>query len=424
MKQLLTFALMNSLSVILYGQSDCISLLKQGIYNEISQITNYSDRSVATTDICSAYNQYKLDKNTASANAKYKTIFKGGASYSSEEIETIGKMYCEQNFSLDEAQKIVNSYSRYVDQGLVQSFVRCKEIEKDDNMKFSITPLNEYLGSVSISVEYRGVPSLAPTIGKTNYDDSKLTLSGSLLDGEGQLLNKVYDLRIVRKDIQTQSFETPAGHVLSEGTQLTINIQNKALTINFPPVYPKTPVVIRKGIGEIVASMLDEASFQALYNRDGEIWVLADQRLISENTGYGQYLKRQNSPLKAPDLRGVFLRGKQNDRDKGGNPDGNLPLGKESEDKTSKPDLNFVFEVTNNDHRHSHPFRVGQNEGNVNAGEDVMAWDLKGNRTKVSNVRGNVVEQNIAGHNIRINSGGDSETRPVNVTVNYFIRIN
>jgi len=373
-----------------------------------------------------------MDKNSASANAKYKTIFKGGASYSSEEIEMIGKMYCEQNLSLDETQKIVNSYSRYVDQGLVQSFVRCKEIEKDENMKFAITPLNEYLGSVSISVEYRGVSSLAPTIGKINFDESKLTLSGELLNGEGQVLNKVYDLRIVRKDIQTQPFETPAGQVLSEGTQLTINIQNKALTINFPPVYPRLPVTIKKGIGEVTTSLLDEPSFQALYNRDGEIWVLADGRSISENTGYGQYLLKQNNQLKVPDLRGMFLRGKQNGRNKGGNPE-EIALGIEQNSGTALPKRGFKFEVTNNTHEHTHTFAVGNGSSAANNidifgdNRKTTGWNViePGNSFRTSKkLVNNVKPSTIEGHVISISNGGDLETRPVNVTVNYFIRVN
>jgi len=71
--------------------------------------------------------------------------------------------------------------------------------------------------------------------------------------------------------------------------------------------------------GEVVASMLDEAFFQSVYGPD---WVLADGRTVT-GTWYEELVSAN-----VPDLRGLFLRGRNYDRSKAsGNAEGDLVMG-------------------------------------------------------------------------------------------------
>jgi len=156
------------------------------------------------------------------------------------------------------------------------------------------------------------------------------------------------------------------------------------------------PITVTYGVGEIVASLLDSDTFLSKHNKDGQIWMLAENKEVPVGTAYRKYLD-DNFPDKngmCPDLRGVFLRGKNYDRDKEmGNEDGDLPLGKYQED---------MFES------HTHQYK------------DWYANRIAGIHSGRRDVN--------PGHNDDIDRTtspkGGNETRPRSVTVNYFIRIN
>ena len=63
-------------------------------------------------------------------------------------------------------------------------------------------------------------------------------------------------------------------------------------------------------VGTIIASMLSQADFSNNYGAD---WVLADGREISTQTSYYKILGKKQ----IPDLRGMFLRGLNEDREDG-----------------------------------------------------------------------------------------------------------
>jgi hypothetical protein len=161
-----------------------------------------------------------------------------------------------------------------------------------------------------------------------------------------------------------------------------------------------TPVAENKvaQVGDIVHSMLTEAQFQA--ERDGT-WVLADGRSV---VGDGYETITGNTNI--PDLRGRFLRGKNNGRVSGSNPDGEFNLGQEQGD---------AFQG------HEHKTLEGKIGG---SGTSQMLT--------ITNV-GNVSSYSNAAIPLSTNQtvdGGQgtpresTETRSANTTVNYFIKIN
>jgi len=144
-------------------------------------------------------------------------------------------------------------------------------------------------------------------------------------------------------------------------------------------------------VGSIVQSILTEADFQAeLGNPSPETWVLADGRNVAGST---YTVVTGNSTI--PDLRGVFLRGKNNGRSDGNqNPDGDLPLGTLTSFKTAA---------------HTHQYFATQqpliNDGNIRT-ESRIDGAIPYNTTAFTSTT------------------GANESAPKNTTLNTFIRIN
>ena len=146
------------------------------------------------------------------------------------------------------------------------------------------------------------------------------------------------------------------------------------------------PVQSLTHVGDITASMLSEVQFSQ--QPDGGRWVLADGRTVS-GTRYAAITGKQN----APDLRGVYLRGRNFSRDRStGNADGDLDLGTHQRFQNAAHSHGYIWmkpdnEVDGVDSTTTHSFEH-RNEPNSTA------------------------------------MSGGNEARPNSVTVNYFIRVN
>lgn len=141
-------------------------------------------------------------------------------------------------------------------------------------------------------------------------------------------------------------------------------------------------------VGDVRTSSLTEAQYQT--EADGT-WVLADGRDV---TGSVYETITGNSTI--PDLRGIFLRGKNNGRSDGNeNPDGELATGTFQDDEIGS---------------HTHSLSVRSNNGAPNLNDNGYYASLDGSGTQ--------------GAKQTAEASGGNETRPKAVTVNYFIKIN
>ena len=138
-------------------------------------------------------------------------------------------------------------------------------------------------------------------------------------------------------------------------------------------------------LGDIRHSMLTEAEFQA---ENGNEWIIADGRDIT-GSDLGDVFFARGDAQNAPDLRGMYLRGKNNGRSDGDeNPDGELDLG------TYQADQNKAHT-----HTHNRYNKTGGGAGQM-SGFDIL------NLTDTTS------------------SSGGNEARPRSITVNIFIKIN
>lgn len=160
-----------------------------------------------------------------------------------------------------------------------------------------------------------------------------------------------------------------------------------SLVVSTPTSAQKVPIAPSLGaIGDIKPSMLLEPQMQA--QPEGAGWVLADGRSVA-----GSKYATITGMSAVPDLRGVFLRGKNYNRaSRTGNADGDLGLG--------------TFQANQNA-AHTHGYQWMKPDNSVD-GVDSCCFP--------SGEHHNVASQTVA-------SGGN-EARPNAVTVNYFIKIN
>lgn len=142
-------------------------------------------------------------------------------------------------------------------------------------------------------------------------------------------------------------------------------------------------------IGDIKASMLTEAQFDQVH---GPGWVLADGRSAA---GTAYFALTNNALL--PDLRGVFLRGKDH--------------GREAENGQGNPDL-VIPDL--GDYRQD-SFKGHQHSVLRHAGDDQLVGGITGAQV------GGPTDVNPDG---LTSAEGGLESRPRNVTVNFYIRVN
>lgn len=139
-------------------------------------------------------------------------------------------------------------------------------------------------------------------------------------------------------------------------------------------------------VGMIVPSMLTLAQFQSI---NGISWVLADGASAA-GSNYATITGNAN----LPDLRGMFLRGKNNGRvDTNQDPDGERSLGNLQADQFKS-------------HKH-----------------DMIVYDSAGSGNNYPTDY--YPNTSVPGTNTTsIQPTGGDETRPKNIAVNYFIKIN
>ncbi|HWM92474.1 MAG TPA: hypothetical protein VN493_17040 [Thermoanaerobaculia bacterium] len=141
-------------------------------------------------------------------------------------------------------------------------------------------------------------------------------------------------------------------------------------------------------VGSVVASMLDYNEFREIA---GSGWFPADGRTVSTSSKYAVITGR----TALPDLRGMFLRGLNE-----------FETGKRRVDGSEDPDLRKVGDYQQDNfraHNHSYDLHwVGGNGSGIQSG---------GSYPRQSDSR-------------QTSSSGDKETRPRNVALFYYVKVN
>lgn len=154
-------------------------------------------------------------------------------------------------------------------------------------------------------------------------------------------------------------------------------------------------------IGTSIQSMLTEAQFQAA---NGSGWILADGRSVS-----GSRYATLTGNSTVPDCRGEFIRGLDNGR----GVDSGRVKGSAQANATAP---NGLATVNGGAHIHS---AAGYNS-NASAGNGTYPASMNSHSATNMSISNMVDSGGTHSHSIT----GDSETRPRNIAMNIFIKIN
>ena len=169
-------------------------------------------------------------------------------------------------------------------------------------------------------------------------------------------------------------------------------------------------------VGTIIASVLKPRVFL-----DGrrDKWHLADASSIPEGE-LSRLVKQHGLKIpddsRLPDLRGMFLRGQNDGRVDGkGDPQEKRQVGSYQSAATGQPSTPFTGKARFSG-KHQHGF---------NAAIAYMSGPDKGHeRAKPSGRKGTTEPADPHEHSVSITGGGDVETRPGNVSVYFYIKVN
>lgn len=177
-----------------------------------------------------------------------------------------------------------------------------------------------------------------------------------------------------------------------------------------PPGSDGTRVTLEFPIGTIIPSVLPPDIFEKNYGTD---WKIADGSRIETSTGYSKI----TGSTVLPDLRGVFLRGANLNRIDGrGDPEGDArTVGSYQGFATSLPNSKKFTGKTDESGEHNHLFdqAIPYNAG---AGDHQ--------RAKPGGGAGTTGNSGKHLHTFEVTGGGDIETRPVNVSVYFYVKVN
>ena len=151
-------------------------------------------------------------------------------------------------------------------------------------------------------------------------------------------------------------------------------------------------------VGSVQQTFLTATEFESIMGTD---WVLADGRTLPAGTVYEE-ITGSNT---VPDCRGLFL------RTVGGNAD--PTIGGTQSDRTA---VNGLTASTENTGAHTHQTSAAITSSAF-GGTHIQAI------TPVA-TQGGLNTTSAGSHTHAMTLGGDSETRPVNITVNTYIKVN
>jgi len=398
-KNVLLLLIQLSVSINLISQNcNCSELLQYGLYNHFNKTVKVDDYSKLNNEI---YNSSKKESSESmDASASYKVF---SASYGETEYDLLQKISSGSNLSVKDRSHLENVSTKMVSTEMMSAYKECLRLCQDSGLKFSSSfPSDSRFKSLSFNLEYNPKPGVTrqPII-KEIYiiPEGCYECQGDIVDlkesGNYVENHTTYKLLCQRK-IEKAAFKldgTDDKFVYAEEALISIQSDMGDYQIRIPMLEANTSE-FSKGIGEIVASLMTEEVFIATHGND---WVLANGSPAPSGSEYKKYIDKYLPHLKSklPDLRGVFLRGKNHNRPNGGNEDGDLSLGTYQVDELKS---------------HNHPFK------DKHAHDDKWAYE--------KNTGKNHFDADLTTSNSKTSDFGGKETRPRNVTVNYFIKIN
>ena len=162
-------------------------------------------------------------------------------------------------------------------------------------------------------------------------------------------------------------------------------------------------------VGTIVASVLSPKDFLEHY---GNNWVVADGSEVGTDTKYYKITGKR----KIPDIRGRFLRGMNLNIEI--DPQKDREVGDHQNDSTKIPDS---LSISEGSHTHTAEIKNERTTKHAHLDGGSAFWTQKPQHTNESKLFDVTIRK--SGDHAHTISGGDSETRPKNTSVYFYIRV-
>ncbi|WP_312991394.1 hypothetical protein [Chryseobacterium flavum] len=414
MKKKLIIILITFLSYSIYSQQvqDCNVALR----NDLKRIVNDNEYSSFRDWLYEYYQKdekeqsFMKKKNSSNFSSSISAIIKSipisgsvqntrGSDKNLQAFKSVEEFYLKNRYLTDE--KINELFVSELSENQLIAYTTClNAIKNAIGLGFSYTIGGNPLDEFYIQVKYNSMASGDKITLKGNASYLNLIPIGSITFKDKST--------ITDKQTRTQYFKRINA---TKEAVFSFDIVNSQNGIE-PIVLPAQPIDISSSgspIGTIIASILSYDSFLTANNIDKRassdmqkaIWVPCDGRDVTSST-YGKY-----SGGKVPDLRGVFLRG-VNDFSV------LFPSTKTVSVSQKNPEEKLAGEFQSDSvGKHSHGWTGLSGSGNPKESEDRVSGDPSGrtNAYPVEPVK-----------NYTENPG--LETRPKNISVYYYIKIN
>jgi hypothetical protein len=343
-----------------------------------------------------------------SGSASYAS-FGGSASYSKSEIEAVGRAMCSSSTSESDVRSAQNVESSLIDPAAVAAFNQCLEVE-DAGLKAVTTQGNPLtvalvfdggIGSGTTPILFR---SLAKPTGVNCY---------------GSLSRLQENAPLQRRENYSITCEDPE-RSSSSGLARSIAIETSAGTIvrsiasQTPAPVAEPSVLSDVPVGTIVGAALSWQQLQQIDPRVTRNWQPADGRPVLSRSKLASLLTQGGTTeARVPDLRGVFLRGLNQFAS-----DGSPIDASQADPDGNRAALSFQADAFQK-HRHDFdrggaPVVTGNPQG---SGDQKRRSDVK-----YENGAGLMPLDPTASPGVPLRVA--AETRPKNVAIYYYIRVN
>lgn len=398
------------------AQNNCTTLIQYGLRDEIQSMAQSNNYQQSINQLCRDYSTFQSDKKSGSVKASY-GAFDGSAGFSAERYEAMSDALCTNNTNISSLTSATQLTNRLLNPAALEALKQCEELNRFGLRV--ITDIAEASESIAISFLLSVVPG---TSGKITVElpqtETGVTCSGPTPGISKKLLPPNQNVTFIcRRNVASAPFDFRGQRLYAKATSITIPTSSGPITRSIPAVYadrlPPSDLEKRLNqlefasspIGTVIASYLSFDEMKKLNKEFERYWQPADGRIVARESAFFKLRTDQSlNPVRLPDLRGVFLRGL--------NRFDSLPSVAPQSVNQADPENRSVGQFQGDELKsHTHP---------VNNSSPAFA-----HRTNGMGIQSNQgAEVQWAAPAISIGAAGGAETRPKNIAVYYFIRVN
>ncbi len=391
--------------------SHCIEILRQGVYDYYFEKNSSIQLSDVRSAILDASSSTSGSSQGGGASVSFGP-FSFGGTYSSSEAKAASELFTKSDSDLFSKREDLLRDIKRINPAALTAFNQCVALgDKGVVTAYSMRP---DFGAFGLSVRYAGNGAETKLQRLQMSPTGAFSCTGTLAEKAttgGRLTNNAFNMLCTRSMTRTN------GYRLAPEATLTIDSDNGQIVYHFPAL---TGPVAREPAPVPIGTVM---AFVGAMPPEG--WLLCNGNSYSA-TEYpelaavlGNTFKAGANPgqFRVPDLRGLFIRGLNGDAaGVGRDPDGiNRTLGSVQSFATARPAAPFT---TDSKGSHNHGGRAQiQITGCDTVQEDT---DCSGGEINIRHAGSGLSSDGQHDHIVA--GGGDTETRPANMALNYIIQ--